>query len=206
MLGVLHCCGSIRSRLGRGSVHSCNSVPKCTRINLRTSEIAKISWVGGACPQTPLVNANFARILHMPWLDHLNLACSDISGAREFTSCPSESLPTVKQQLNSSESYTVWLVIFAKYLFSRFSRVKSHSRKFCCPRVKRMNRVSIPSLLLYSSLQKRVSECAFDGYHKCYVNTDTQSRQRCKAESENNRRGPQIHRSRKLKPRKFLKS
>ena len=148
MLGVLHCCGSIRSRLGRGSVHSCNSVPKCTRINLRTSEIAKISWVGGACPQTPLVNANFARILHMPWLDHLNLACSDISGAREFTSCPSESLPTVKQQLNSWESYTTWLVIFARYLSSRFSRVKSHSRKlkpwkFWCPCVKRMNCVSI---------------------------------------------------------------
>ena len=36
-----------------------------------------------------------------------------------------------------------------------------------------MNRVSIPGLHLYSSLQKHVSECAFDGYHwsnpKCYV-------------------------------------
>ena len=82
--------------------------------------------------------------------------------------------------------YTIWLVIFARYLFSRFSQVKSHLRKlkqwkFCCPRVKRTNRISIPGLLLYSSLQKRVSEYAFDGYHwsnpKCYVNTDARSRQ-----------------------------
>ena len=109
-------------------------------------------------------------------------------------------------------THTVWLVIFARYLFLRFSWVKSHlrklkPRKFCCPRVKRTNRVSIPGLLLYSSLQKRVSECAFDGYHwsnpKCYVNTDARSRQRCKAESRSNHRGSQIHRSRKLKPRKF---
>ena len=94
-------------------------------------------------------------------------------------------------------SDTVWLVIFARYLFSHFSRVKSHSRKlkprkFCCPRVKRTNRISIPGLLLYSSLQKRVSECAFDGYHwsnpKCYVNTDARSRQWRKAESGSNRR------------------
>ena len=42
---------------------------------------------------------------------------------------------------------------------------KLKPRKFCCPRVKRTNRVSIPGLLLYSSLQKRVSEGAFDGYH-----------------------------------------
>ena len=42
---------------------------------------------------------------------------------------------------------------------------KLKPRKFCCPRVKRTNRVSIPGLLLYSSLQKRVSECALDGYH-----------------------------------------
>ena len=106
---------------------------------------------------------------------------------------------------------TIWLVIFARYLFSHFSQVESHSRKlkprkFCCPRVKRTNRISIPGLLLYSSLQKCVSECAFDGCHwsnpKCYVNTDTQSRQRRKAESGSNRRGPQTHRSRKLKPRK----
>ena len=52
-------------------------------------------------------------------------------------------------------SVTVWLVIFARYLFSRFSWVKSHSRKlkprkFCCPSVKRTNRVLIPGLLLYS--------------------------------------------------------
>ena len=107
---------------------------------------------------------------------------------------------------------TVWLVIFARYLFSRFSRVKSHSRKlkpqkFCCPRVKRTNCVSIPGLLLYSSLQKRVSECAFDGYHwsnpKCYVITDARSRQRRKAESRSNLH---THRSRKLKTRKSLKS
>ena len=112
-------------------------------------------------------------------------------------------------------SDTVWLVIFARYLFSHFSRVKSHSRKlkprkFCCPRVKRTNRVSIPGLLLYSTLQKRVSECAFDGYHwsnpKCYVNTDARSRQWRKAENGSNRRGSQIHQSWKLKPRKFLKS
>ena len=43
---------------------------------------------------------------------------------------------------------TLWLVIFARDLFSRFSRVKSQSRKlkprnFCCPRAKRANRVSI---------------------------------------------------------------
>ena len=109
-------------------------------------------------------------------------------------------------------THTVWLVIFARYLFLRFLRVKSHSRKlkprkFCCPRVKRTNRVSILGLVLYSSLQKRVSECAFKGYHwsnpKCYVNTDARSRQRCKAESGSNRRGSQIHRSQKLKLRKF---
>ena len=114
-------------------------------------------------------------------------------------------------------THTVWLVIFARYLFLRFSWVKSHSRKlkpqklklqkFCCPRVKRTNCVSIPGLVLYSSLQKRVSECAFNGYHwsnpKCYVNTDARSRQRRKAESGSNRRGSQIHRSWKLKLRKF---
>ena len=73
---------------------------------------------------------------------------------------------------------TVLLVIFAMYLFSRFSRVKSHSRKlkprkFCCPRVKRTNCVSIPGLLLYGSIQKRVSERAFDGYHWSNPKTQT---------------------------------
>ena len=100
------------------------------------------------------------------------------------------------------------------YLFSCFSQVKSHlwklkPQKFCFPRVKRMNHVSIPGLLLYSSLQKHVSECALDGYHwhnpKCYVNTDARSRQWRKAESESNHHGSQIHWSGKLKPRKFLK-
>ena len=84
------------------------------------------------------------------------------------------------------------------------------SQKFCCPRVKQTNRVSIPGLLLYSSLQKRVSECAFEGYHwsypKCYVNSDAWSRQRRKAESGSNCSRSQIHRSRKLKLWKFLKS
>ena len=41
---------------------------------------------------------------------------------------------------------------------------------------------------------------------KCYINTDAPSRQWRKAESRSNRRGSLIHRSRKLKPRKFLKS
>jgi len=89
-----------------------------------------------------------------------------------------------------------------------FAKIKT--AKICCPRVKRTNRVSIPGLLLYSTLQKRVSECAFDGYHwsnpKCYVNTDARSRQWRKAENGSNRRGSQIHQSWKLKPRKFLKS
>ena len=49
-----------------------------------------------------------------------------------------------------------------------------------------------------TSLQKRVSECAFDGYH--WSNTDARSRQR------RNRRESQFHRSWKLKPQKFLKS
>ena len=112
-------------------------------------------------------------------------------------------------------SNTVWLVIFARYLFSHFSRVKSHSQKlkpqkFHCSHVKQTNCVSIPGLLLYCSLQKHASECAFDSYHysypKCYVNTDVRSRQGHKVKSGSNRRGSQIHRSRKLKPRKFLKS
>ena len=98
------------------------------------------------------------------------------------------------------------LVFFASQ--EPFAKIKTP--KFCCPRVKRMTRVSIPGLLLYSSLQKCVSECAFDGYHwsnpKCCVNTDARSRQRRKAESGSNCRGSQIHRSQKLKLRKFLKS
>ena len=109
---------------------------------------------------------------------------------------------------------TVWLVIFAKYLFLCFSWVISLSQKlkpwkFCWPCVKRINHISIPGLLLYSSLQKRVSDCAFDGYHwsnpKCYVNTGARSRQWRKAESGSNCRGSQIYRLRKLKPRTFLK-
>ena len=89
-----------------------------------------------------------------------------------------------------------------------FAKIKTP--KFCCPCVKQTTRVSIPGLLLYSSLQKCVSECAFDSYHwsnpKCYINTDARSRQQCKAESRSNRHGSWIHRLRKLKPRKFLKS
>ena len=42
---------------------------------------------------------------------------------------------------------------------------KIKTAKILLPTCKRMNRVLIPGLLLYSSLQKRVSECAFDGYH-----------------------------------------
>ena len=57
---------------------------------------------------------------------------------------------------------TVWLVIFARYLFSHFSWVKSHSwklkpRKFCCPCVKRTNRVSIPGLA--TSIQQPTKAC-----------------------------------------------
>ena len=48
------------------------------------------------------------------------------------------------------------------YLFSCFSQVKSHlwklkPQKFCFPRVKRMNHVSIPGLLLYIAAYKSMS-------------------------------------------------
>ena len=96
------------------------------------------------------------------------------------------------------------------FFVSRELFAKNNPPRFCCPHVKRTTRISISGLLLYSSLQKCVSECAFDGYHwsnpKCYVNTDAWSWQRRKAESGSNRCGSQIHQSRKLKPRKFLKS
>ena len=54
--------------------------------------------------------------------------------------------------------------IFA-FFASREPFAKIKTVTICCPCVKRTNRVLIPGLLLYSSLQKRVSECAFDGYH-----------------------------------------
>ena len=60
------------------------------------------------------------------------------------------------------KEYRIWLVIFARYLFLRFSRVKSHSWKlkpwkFCCPCVKRTNRVSIPGLV--TSIQQPTKAC-----------------------------------------------
>ena len=51
-----------------------------------------------------------------------------------------------------------------------------------------------------TSLQKCVSECAFDGYMYHWSNTDARSRQR------RNCHGSQFHRSWKLKLQKFLKS
>ena len=111
-------------------------------------------------------------------------------------------------------SLSVWLVIFWDIYFCVFrkSRAILKMQKFCCPSVKRTNRVSIPGLhvhvLLYSSQQKRVSKCvskcAFDA--KCYVTTDAWSRQGRKVKSGSNHRRSQIHWLRKLKAGKFLKS
>ena len=99
--------------------------------------------------------------------------------------------------------------IFA-FFASQESFTKIKTVKILVPMCKANELRFNPGLLLYSSLQKHVSECAFDGYHwsnpKCYVNTDAQSRQRHKAESGSNSHGPQIHWLRKLKPRTFLKS
>ena len=101
-------------------------------------------------------------------------------------------------------------VFIFTFFASQEPLAKIKTAEILLPCVKRTNRILVPGLLLYSSLQKRVSECAFDGYHwsypKCYVNTDARSRQRCKAESGSNRRKSQIHQSRKSKPQKFLKS
>ena len=94
---------------------------------------------------------------------------------------------------------TVWLVIFVRDLFSRFSQAKSHSRKlkpwnFSVHMWSEWTAFQSPAYL-YSRQQKRVSECAFDGYCWCYpenrnasyVSTDTWTRQRCKSESRSNR-------------------
>ena len=91
----------------------------------------------------------------------------------------------------------------------------SYNHKLCTiSRVERTNRVSIPIaglLLCTDSLQKRVSECAFDGYHwsnpKCCVNTDAWSQ--TAVQDRERKQLPWVPDSpiaRKLKPQKFLKS
>ena len=73
-----------------------------------------------------------------------------------------------------------------------FAKIKT--AKFLCPHAKWTNCVSIPAYL-YSRQQKRVSECAFDGYrwsypenrNASYVSTGTWTRQRRKSESGSNR-------------------
>ena len=93
---------------------------------------------------------------------------------------------------------TVWLVIFVRDLFLRFSRAKSHSQKlkpqnFSVHMQSERTAFQSPAYL-YSRQQKRVSECAFDGYrwsypenrNASYVSTGTWTRQRRKSESGSN--------------------
>ena len=66
--------------------------------------------------------------------------------------------------------FTVWLVIFARDLFLRFSRTKEPFAKIKTTKNftvhVRSERTAFQSLAyLYSHQQKCVSKCAFDGYH-----------------------------------------
>ena len=67
---------------------------------------------------------------------------------------------------------TVWLVIFARDIFSHFLWVKSHSRKLKIivhVQSKWTLFQSLPTWnYLYSHHQRHVSKCAFDGYHWSY--------------------------------------
>ena len=66
---VWHCSAGMRWRLGRGSM---TSVPKCTRIDLRTS---KISW--GSMPPDPPSRCAWNRALFsLLWLSGHDTGCS----------------------------------------------------------------------------------------------------------------------------------
>ena len=126
------------------------------------------------------------------------------------------SLPLIIHYYSSSFTNTphhTLILLITHYHSSSFTTTPHHSLLLLiihCSSSSFTSALHHSLLLLCSSLQKCVSECAFDGYHwsnpKCYVNTDAQSRQRHKAESGSNCHGPQIHRLRKLKLRIFLKS
>ena len=69
---------------------------------------------------------------------------------------------------------TIWLVIFARDLFSRFSQVKTHLQKLK-QLLSSMCKANQPSFnpwpawnYLYSCQQNRVGECAFDGHPWSY--------------------------------------
>ena len=96
---------------------------------------------------------------------------------------------------------TVWLVIFTRDLFSRFSRVKSHSQKlkpqnFCCPRARQANCVSTWPTSNYLFILTATGTCQQVCLQrlslkpsrklKCYVSTDAQTERRRKAESGSN--------------------
>ena len=92
---------------------------------------------------------------------------------------------------------TAWLVIF---LFSHFSRLKSHLRKlkpqsFRCPHAKQANRISIQSsnfLAILTSIETYKRVCLWQlllkpsRNSKCYISTDTRTGQQHKAENRTN--------------------
>ena len=95
----------------------------------------------------------------------------------------------------------VWLVIFTRDLFSRFSRVKSHLQKlkqqnFCCPRARQANCVSTWPTSNYLFILTATGTCQQVCLQrlslkpsrklKCYVSTDAQTEWRRKAESGSN--------------------
>ena len=99
---------------------------------------------------------------------------------------------------------TVWLVIFMRYLFSRFSQVKSRlrklkPRKFCRPCTCKANEPIFnprPTWnYLYSLQHNRVSEfpliwrllLKLSWKSKCYISTDAQTTQHHKADIGSNR-------------------
>ena len=84
----------------------------------------------------------------------------------------------------------VWLVIFARELFLRFSWIGSHSQKLRYPHAWQPNHVwsqryfKLPSHC--NSNRSLWVSVPFDGYQKCCINTDKQTSWWCRAKSGNN--------------------
>ena len=84
-----------------------------------------------------------------------------------------ELLPTqaILSVVSTTRLLNGWMVLLIGYfLFSHFSRVEPFTKiklqNFCCPCAKQTNHISIHPTwnYLFSCQQKRVNECAFDGY------------------------------------------